>query len=88
VRLSVRDQGIGIPIEEQSRIFERFHRAVSGRHYGGLGLGLWLVRQIAEAHGGTIGVASELGEGATFTMELPRSGPSRAAPEAYLAEHA
>jgi PAS domain S-box-containing protein len=86
VRLSVRDQGIGIPIEEQSRIFERFHRAVSGRHYGGLGLGLWLVRQVVEAHGGTIGVTSELGEGATFTVELSRSGPSLAASRAQVAE--
>jgi PAS domain S-box-containing protein len=72
VRLSIRDQGIGIPLEEQSRIFERFQRAVSSRHYGGFGLGLWLVRRAVEAHGGTIGVTSEPGAGATFTVELPR----------------
>jgi signal transduction histidine kinase len=78
VRLKVRDQGIGIPREEQSRIFERFQRAVSDEHYGGFGLGLWLVRQVIEAHGGTIRVTSEPGAGATFTVELPRSGPSLA----------
>jgi PAS domain S-box-containing protein len=79
VRLEVHDQGIGIPVEEQSRIFERFQRAVSERHYGGLGLGLWLVRRIVEAHGGTIGVTSETGAGTTFAVTLPRSGPGLAA---------
>jgi PAS domain S-box-containing protein len=76
VRLQVRDQGIGIPVQEQSRIFERFQRAVSSRHYSGFGLGLWFARQVVEAHGGTIDVRSEPGAGATFTVDLPRSGPT------------
>lgn len=71
-RFSVRDHGIGIPEEHQSRIFERFERAVSDRHYGGLGLGLWIVRQIVDAFGGTIEVESRVGEGSTFTVLLPR----------------
>jgi PAS domain S-box-containing protein len=74
-RLTVRDHGIGIAAEDQARIFERFERAVSARHYGGLGLGLWIVRQVAEAHGGRIAVASVPGEGSTFTVELPMSPP-------------
>ncbi|MFT3772173.1 MAG: GAF domain-containing protein [Minicystis sp.] len=52
VRLAVCDHGFGIPAAEQARIFERFERAVSTRHYGGFGFGLWSVRRIAEAHGG------------------------------------
>ncbi|HET9598842.1 MAG TPA: CHASE domain-containing protein [Anaeromyxobacteraceae bacterium] len=69
--LSVRDEGIGIPLEAQQRIFERFERAVSGRHYGGFGLGLWIVRRILEELGGSIRVESEPGRGATFTVALP-----------------
>jgi PAS domain S-box-containing protein len=79
IRLRIRDHGIGIPPHECSRIFQRFGRAVSDRHYGGLGLGLWTVRQVVEAHGGTVAVKSEPGKGATFTVELPRSGPHLAA---------
>jgi signal transduction histidine kinase len=86
VRLHVRDHGIGIPLDEQTRIFERFHRAVSDRHYAGFGLGLWLVRRLVEAHGGTIRVTSEPGAGATFTVELPRSGPTLATVGAQVAE--
>jgi PAS domain S-box-containing protein len=71
-RLSVQDYGMGIAPEHQARIFERFERLVSARHYGGFGLGLWIVRQIAEAHGGTIQVRSTPGAGSTFTVELPR----------------
>jgi signal transduction histidine kinase len=70
-RLVVRDHGIGIPPEDQARIFERYARAVPARHYGGFGLGLWLVRRTVEAHGGSVAVASAPGEGSTFTVELP-----------------
>jgi PAS domain S-box-containing protein len=68
---TVRDHGIGVAPEDQERMFERFERAVSERNYGGFGLGLWIVRQIIEAHGGAIRVWSERGAGATFTVELP-----------------
>jgi PAS domain S-box-containing protein len=77
-RLVVRDHGIGIAEEDQARIFERFERAASVRHYGGLGLGLWIVRQVVEAHGGRIAVASVLGQGSTFTVELPTAPPTGA----------
>ena len=70
--LRVKDRGIGIAKADQPRIFERFERAASERHYGGLGLGLWLARQLVEALGGAIRVESELGIGAVFTVELPR----------------
>jgi signal transduction histidine kinase len=70
-QLEVSDHGIGIPLEEQQRIFERFERAAPERHYGGLGLGLYIVRRIVEAHGGTVRVKSQPGQGATFTVELP-----------------
>ena len=69
--LRLRDQGIGISADHQVRIFERFERAVSSRNFGGLGLGLWIARQIVEAHGGTIAVRSESGHGAEFTVQLP-----------------
>jgi signal transduction histidine kinase len=75
VLLSVKDQGLGIAPEDTRRIFERFERAVSARHYGGLGLGLWVARQVVEAHGGRIQVDSVPGQGSTFTVELPRRGP-------------
>ncbi|MDB4981198.1 MAG: Two-component sensor histidine kinase [Myxococcales bacterium] len=70
-RVSVRDRGIGIDDRDQRRIFERFERSVSARHFGGLGLGLWVAKQIADAHAGTIDVQSEPGAGATFTLTLP-----------------
>jgi PAS domain S-box-containing protein len=69
--LRIRDQGIGIPRDKLSRIFDRFERAVPDRHYGGLGLGLYIARQIVEAHGGRITVDSDPGRGATFTVLLP-----------------
>lgn len=67
----VTDRGIGIAASEQERIFHRFERAVPSEHYGGLGLGLWIVRQIVEAHGGTISVASKPQCGSIFTVILP-----------------
>jgi predicted ATPase/signal transduction histidine kinase len=76
VELQVTDHGIGIDADRVPKIFDRFERAVSSTHYGGLGLGLYLARVIVEGHGGTITVASRVGEGTTFTVRLPR----RAAP--------
>ncbi len=77
--LSVRDHGIGIAPADLERIFERFERAVSTRQFGGLGLGLHIGRNIAVAHGGSIAVSSELGQGATFLVTLPLSPPSSSA---------
>ncbi len=76
VRLRVEDQGIGIPPEAMERIFGRFERAVSTRHYGGLGLGLYVTRQIVERLGGRVGVESQPGRGAAFTVELPLLPPA------------
>jgi len=76
----VRDRGIGIAVADQERVFERFERAVSERHYSGIGLGLWICRRIVEAHGGTISVASGPGEGATFEVVLPRRHPGAGKP--------
>ncbi len=75
-RVSVRDHGIGIDPARRGQIFDRFERAVSERHYGGLGLGLYLSRRLAEAHGGAIRLESGLGTGSTFTLELPCAGPA------------
>jgi len=72
VRVAVTDRGIGIEKEALERIFGRFQRAVSARNFGGLGLGLFIARQFAEAHGGSIVVHSEPGAGSTFTLVLPR----------------
>jgi signal transduction histidine kinase len=81
-RISVTDRGIGIAAEHQVRVFERFERAVPAQHFGGLGLGLYIVRQIVEAHGGVMRVESTPGAGATFTAELPRDPPARDEPVA------
>jgi signal transduction histidine kinase len=75
--LSVSDQGFGIAPDDQSRVFERFERAVPEQHYGGLGLGLWIVRSILDAMGGRIKVQSSPERGATFIVELPVTHESR-----------
>ncbi|QSQ13806.1 ATP-binding protein [Myxococcus landrumensis] len=75
--LSVADGGMGIAQEAQPRLFQRFERLASERHYGGLGLGLWIVRQIVDAMDGRILVRSAPGQGSTFTVELPRLPPAR-----------
>lgn len=75
--VTVRDHGIGIAIEKQQHIFEKFQRAVTNRTASGLGLGLWIARHIVEACGGKISVESSPGAGATFTVALPLIPPGR-----------
>ncbi|WP_438008874.1 AAA family ATPase [Sorangium sp. So ce321] len=74
--LAVHDQGIGIPAERLPHVFERFERAVSSRHFGGLGLGLHVVKSIVEALGGAVSAESRPGEGSLFTVELPCEPPA------------
>jgi signal transduction histidine kinase len=69
--LSIKDSGTGISENDQKRIFTRFERAVAHNSISGLGLGLYICKQIVELHGGNIGVNSKIGEGATFTVSLP-----------------
>jgi len=71
--VEVRDSGIGIPLEEQSLIFERFHRVegAKGRTHEGTGIGLSLVHELVRLHGGTVSLSSEVGQGSTFTVALP-----------------
>ena len=75
VRLSVSDRGIGISEHDLARVFERYQRAAAARHHGGLGLGLFIARQIVDAHGGSIVAHSTPGEGAIFAVDLPRALP-------------
>ena len=72
VALEVSDTGAGIPEDQLPLVFERFYRADAARTAEGVGLGLSIARQIAEAHGGTLRAKSKLGEGSTFTLLLPR----------------
>ncbi|WP_437736807.1 ATP-binding protein [Sorangium sp. So ce1335] len=74
--LTIADHGIGIAPEHIDRIFGRFERAVSARNYGGLGMGLYISRQVVEALDGSIEVSSVLGEGSTFKVTLPLAGPA------------
>jgi signal transduction histidine kinase len=75
ISCEVADHGIGIEADALARIFDRFERGESVRHFGGLGLGLFIARHIAEAHGGTIVAQSQRGQGAKFTVVLPRQPP-------------
>jgi signal transduction histidine kinase len=70
-RLTVRDEGIGIASEQLPLIFDRFSRGVSDRHYGGMGLGLFLTRYVVRSLGGEVVAQSTPGQGATFTVQLP-----------------
>lgn len=71
VLVKVQDRGIGILPKDSKRIFDRFGHASTSPSNKGLGMGLWITKQIVTAHGGTIRVESELGEGSTFIVELP-----------------
>jgi signal transduction histidine kinase len=82
-RISVQDQGIGIPTEDQPLVFERFHRArnVDDRSFAGMGLGLYIARGIVEQHGGRIWVDSTPGVGSTFHVALPSADPEVTDPQ-------
>jgi signal transduction histidine kinase len=70
-RIRVHDDGIGIAAADQQRIFERFERPAASANLGGVGLGLWIARELVLAHGGSISVESTPGHGSTFTVDLP-----------------
>jgi len=80
--VSVADQGIGVPAEEQAKLFQRFFRArnAATRHFGGLGIGLFVSHEIVQHHGGRFLVASESGKGAVFSFTLPLA-PAHPAPD-------
>jgi signal transduction histidine kinase len=92
VTIAVRDHGIGIAPADHRRIFERFEQVSTDKSTGGLGLGLWITQQLVEVMGGRVLLTSALGEGSTFTIELPRyttaaslsvgRGPTRIPPRA------
>ena len=69
--IRVSDQGLGIAADDKARVFEQFVRVGDRTRIPGLGLGLYITKQLVEAHGGTISVESTLGEGSTFTVALP-----------------
>jgi PAS domain S-box-containing protein len=77
--LIVKDQGVGISPEDQERLFERFERVRLNREVTGYGVGLWIVRRVVEAHGGSTSVRSQLGEGASFIVRLPLRAPEQTA---------
>src|SRR5688572_332547 len=72
VVLRVVDRGIGIAPSDRTRIFERFERGSSASRSGGFGIGLWLSNKLVQAQGGTVQVESELGQGSSFIVTLPR----------------
>jgi len=80
--VSVRDTGVGIPADQLEPVFEEFHQARSAERNQGAGLGLAITQRLVQAHGGSISVESELGEGSCFTFSLPFAPqPDRTAPE-------
>ena len=86
IRITVSDQGMGIPKEHLSKVFERFHRIDNRdtRKVGGTGIGLYLVKHLVEAHGGTIWVESDQGKGSEFIFDLPFCPPQFEAEFAQL----
>jgi two-component system, OmpR family, phosphate regulon sensor histidine kinase PhoR len=87
-RIQVRDTGEGIPAQHLERLFERFYRVdrARSRDMGGTGLGLAIVKHLARAHGGEVRVTSELGQGSTFEIDLPRQEIARGAEQGVRRE--
>jgi len=87
VRVEIEDHGIGLAPEDQRRIFDRFYRASEGRalREQGSGLGLAIVKELVEAHGGQVGVTSQLGSGSTFWFTLPSANERAASPQTQAA---
>lgn len=86
-RLSVRDRGVGIPVDEQSRLFEKFFRASTAAGISGTGIGLNLVKNIVDMHFGEVSLTSAEGEGTEIVVSLPVDSPLRVAPAADGAPH-
>jgi signal transduction histidine kinase len=82
IRLEVRDRGIGIPPERRGRLFDRFYQAHGEGHFGGLGLGLFISRQIVELHGGTLEAEFPPDGGTRFVVNLPRPASAQTVPPA------
>lgn len=85
-QVRVRDQGIGIPAAAQPRLFSQFYRAPNavGKHISGMGIGLYIVKELVERHGGTITFESKEGEGSTFTVRLPLAeSPAQLSPRQH-----
>ena len=72
LRLDITDTGMGIPEEEQAKIFTRFYRSEAVKEQEGVGIGLYLTREIVSRQGGYLKVSSETGKGSTFSVFLPR----------------
>jgi len=83
VEIHVQDQGRGIPASEHQRIFEKFERLGNNEVREGLGMGLYIARQLAQAHGGDLGVSSKPGEGSRFTLQLPLAPANQALPDCH-----
>ena len=88
VRVDVSDTGSGIPEGEQAKIFGRFYRGAAAAQTGGVGIGLYLTRQILSREGGYIKVSSQEGQGSTFSLFLPREAPASKCDESVISSTA
>lgn len=84
--IHVQDQGQGIPANQHQRIFEKFERLGNTEVREGLGMGLYIARQLARAHGGDLTVSSKIGEGSCFTLQLPNASAQQPPVESLLVE--
>jgi len=89
VEVAVEDHGVGIPHDEQRRLFDRFVRGTQATRagIGGIGIGLALVKSVAEAHGGAVRLVSEVGRGSTFAIDLPTEAATPSAADVPRSSH-